>query len=119
MTQIDMQALEANFGGDQELLADLSTMFAQSIPDSEARIRIAIENDDAVSLALTVHLLKSRLGYLGATDLYEIASSVEQDADLVDLHVIRKRCEEMFSGIDHLLEELNELTNLSLTRGND
>ena len=115
MSLIKLEALERFIQGDEELLADLSTLFVQYYPDIEARLNLAIDNGDGESLRETAHQLKSRLGYFQAPVLVDCACRLEtcgKTGDLDDADAILKT---LFDGIRQLVSELRELTHLPLS----
>ena len=102
MSLIKLEALERFIQGDEELLADLSTLFVQYYPDIEARLNLAIDNGDGESLRETAHQLKSRLGYFQAPVLVDCACRLEtcgKTGDLDDADAILKT---LFDGIRQL-----------------
>ena len=116
MSVIDSTALDNMIGGDEELLADLATMFIQFLPDVEGRIRVALENRDAPRVESVFHQLRSRVSYFGAISLQQLAKQIEQQAKAGDLDEIEVACKKMMIGIDELLSELRERTRLPLEK---
>jgi HPt (histidine-containing phosphotransfer) domain-containing protein len=106
--------LESITGDDNELLADLASMFAQLVPDACARIRLGIENRDAQVLESISHQLRSRFSYFGASELQSLAREIETSSRANDLDGIEIKCQAMIDGIDQLIAELRQLTRLPL-----
>ena len=119
MALVDQEALTQMTGGCDEMLADLATLFVQLLPDSEARLRLALENQDRNEIGMLAHQLRSRVAYFGATELSEVAVKIEhrlQDACLIG---VGESCEELLAGIEELLVELRTMTGLPLETADD
>lgn len=114
MATIDLHALNKMIGDDQELLADVAIMFARSLPEMKARLRFGIENREASDIENASHQLRSHLSYFGANGLKLVASQIESAARRKELTSIPELNQQLFEGIDQLLNELRTLTNLSL-----
>ncbi|WP_372894404.1 Hpt domain-containing protein [Stieleria sp.] len=119
MPLIDSIALDTMIAGDEELLADLATMFVQFLPDLEARLRLAIETQAASEVETIFHQLRSRVSYFGATSLQQMAKQVETQAQSGNLTDIEPSCDQMLRGIDELLVELRVLTRLPLEKSTE
>ncbi len=119
MTLIDQTALDCIIDGDSELLADLAIMFVQMLPDTDARLRLAVQSRNAKEVSLVAHQLHSRFGYFGAKPLQELARKIELSANGNDLTNIAEWCTEMLAGIETLLIELRSMTRLPLEKNDD
>lgn len=119
MTLINQEALQQMTGGSDEVLADLATLFVQLLPDSEARLRIAMDSQNRDEIGMIVHQLRSRVSYFGATDLREVAAKTEQRIHEGCMDSIGESCTELFAGMDDLLVELRTLTGLPLEKADD
>ena len=111
---IDMKSLENFVKGDPELLADLSVIFARFLPGSLASLNIAVENHDADLLRETAHQLKSQLSYFFAESLVAHANQLEELGKTGQVKSAGPVVEQVISGIEQLLEELNSMTSLNL-----
>ncbi|MEM9411672.1 MAG: Hpt domain-containing protein [Planctomycetota bacterium] len=114
MSVIDQEALARIFEGDDDLLADLSTMFVKLLPDIRARLRVAIEERDWKSAEELAHQMKGRLGYFGATNLQTLAKEIEKEAQNNSSDEISDLYDDLFQGIVEMVGELSQLTNLEL-----
>ena len=119
MTLIDHSVLDSIIDGDSELLADLAIMFVQMLPDTDARLRLAVQSSNMKDVSLVAHQLHSRFGYFGAKPLQELARKIELSANANDLTNIAQWCEEMRAGIESLLNELRSMTRLPLEKNED
>jgi HPt (histidine-containing phosphotransfer) domain-containing protein len=119
MTLIDQTALESITGGDLELLADLAIIFVQMLPDTDARLRLAVQSSNAKEISLVAHQLHSRFGYFGAKPLQELSRKIELSANRNDLANIADWYTEMRAGIETLLNELRSMTRLPLEKNDD
>ncbi len=115
MTLIDQEILDGILQGDDELLADLATIFAQHMPDIETRINVAFADGDASGVYENAHQLKSRLGYFGATSLQAIALELETMSRENQLQSCEASIQQLLVGCRDLILELNQLTGLSLS----
>jgi HPt (histidine-containing phosphotransfer) domain-containing protein len=116
---IDQTALHSIVDGDLELLADLAIMFVQMLPDTDARLRLAVQRSNAKEVSMVIHQLYSRFGYFGAKPLQELARKIELLANENDFTSIPQRCTEMQAGIETLLNELRSITRLPLEKNDD
>ena len=111
---IDQDELNNIIQGDEDLLAELTTMFVQYLPDMQSRLRLAVADRNVSSLQENAHQLKSRLAYFGATTLREIASELESSDANIPMQDIGGRIELLLAGCSDLVGELNDLTGLAL-----
>lgn len=116
---IDQDELNNVIQGDEALLAELATMFAQYMPDMQSRLRLAVADHDVSALQENAHQLKSRLAYFGATTLREAAGDLESSESASSIHEIGGRVEQLLVGCRDLIGELNNLTGLSLRLDED
>jgi HPt (histidine-containing phosphotransfer) domain-containing protein len=114
MKHINRAALVTLMDGDDQLLAQLASMFAQTLSDCEARLRLAVDESNALSLRDTAHQLKSRLAYFQAEELHTLALRLERKGLANELTHASALVDELFLGIRELLNELRELTRLPL-----
>jgi HPt (histidine-containing phosphotransfer) domain-containing protein len=119
MTLIDQTALDSIVDGDSELLADLAIMFVQMLPDTDARLSLAVQSSNAKEVSLVAHQLYSRFGYFGAKPLQELARKIELSANGNDFTNIAQWCTEMRAGIETLLNELRSMTRLPLEKNDE
>ncbi len=119
MTLIDQTALDSIIDGDAELLADLAIIFVQMLPDTDARLRLAVQSSNAKEVSLVAHQLHSRFGYFGAKPLQELARKIELSAKGNDLTNMAEWYSEMRAGIETLLNELRSMTRLPLEKNDD
>jgi HPt (histidine-containing phosphotransfer) domain-containing protein len=115
MGQINVDALRRFTAGDEDLLADLSTLFVQYYPDMTARLRLAIDSHDGSGLREASHQLKSRLGYFQASLLVEYASRLEEFGKLNQFQEANDLLQLLFQGIEEMLDELRDMTKLPLS----
>ena len=78
MQLIDKDALDDFIQGDEELLADLATMFTQHLPDMEARLRVAIDDGDAPRCVSRLTNSRVVLGYFSAPGCKALAAELEE-----------------------------------------
>ena len=114
MPHIDAASLKQFILGDDVLLADLATIFVQSLPDCKARLRFSVQGHDAMMLREAAHQLASRLGYFQAEGLRELAKRLEQCGITNQLDGMRDAVDQLTQGLDELVGELRQLTQLPL-----
>lgn len=114
MAVIDQVALSEFYRGDEEMLADVATMFVQFLPDMESRLRLAVEDGDANSLREVAHQMKSRLGYFCASELQQTAAELENCGRENELDSAGDLLSGLLTGVHQLLSELRGFTRLSL-----
>jgi HPt (histidine-containing phosphotransfer) domain-containing protein len=119
MPHINAEALREYIQGDDDLLADLATMFVQALPDCKARLRFSVRSHDAGMLREATHQLASRLGYFQAEGLRELAKRLEQFGITNHLDGVRELVDQLIPGLDELVSELRQLTKLSLRNPED
>jgi two-component system, sensor histidine kinase and response regulator len=71
--------------GDQELLADLTTLFLEDAPAQLETLREAIEGGDAPSVEQVAHTLKGSCGNMGAMRMATICTELEEAGRSGDL----------------------------------
>ena len=111
---INAESLKEFMQDDEDLLAELATMFVQALPDCKARLRFSVRGCDALMLREATHQLASRLGYLQAFGLSEQARHLEQCGMTNQLSGTRELVDQLIQGLDELVGELRQLTQLPL-----
>jgi HPt (histidine-containing phosphotransfer) domain-containing protein len=74
---IDLASTLSNVDEDQDLLAEIVTVFLQDSPKQLAALREAIDSGDPLRTERTAHSLKGALGYLGAPAAHALAYELE------------------------------------------
>lgn len=113
MELIDAEILNKYIAGDDDLLSDLAVLFAKHLPDVEARLRIAVADQNGAAMRETSQDLKSRLGYLGASQLQDKAVMLEELGRSDQAGGAGELVEEILLGCRALLVELEQHTGLS------
>lgn len=112
--RINSETLREFLQGDDELLAELATMFVQILPDCKARLRFSVRSNDALMLREVTHQLSSRLGYFHAGELSDRAKHLEQCGITNQLDGTGELVDLLIEGLDELVGELRQLTQLPL-----
>jgi CheY-like chemotaxis protein len=73
----DRAKLLKRFGGDADLLAELSGIFLDEAPGLVAAIRAAVAAGDAEAMRVTAHTLKGSVGIFEAARAYDAAARLE------------------------------------------
>lgn len=81
---LDPELLSSQAGGDAELVLELLTLFAETLPDMVGNIGDKMASGDAFGVARAAHLLKGSAGNMGARDLLDAASGLEIAAQASD-----------------------------------
>lgn len=100
--------------GDEGLLAELATIFVQTLPDVKARLQFSVRSHDPLMLREVTHQLASRLGYFQAMELSDRARNLEQCAMANQLGDASQKVVQLIEGLGELVEELRQLTKLPL-----
>ena len=111
---INTESLKEFMQDDEDLLAELATMFVETLPDCKARLRFSVRGCDALMLREATHQLASRLGYLQAYGLSEQARHLEQCGMTNQLSGTRELVDQLIQGLDELVSESRQLTKLPL-----
>ena len=114
MPIINQNELHKMTAGDADLVADLAIIFVKQLPQLQARIRLGIETHDASELESCAHQLKSRVSYFGATELRQQIEDFEHAAGTQSQGELSDRQSELCTGIEQLIDELRQLTDLEL-----
>jgi signal transduction histidine kinase/DNA-binding response OmpR family regulator len=79
---VDLSVLESRRGpqkeGEPDKLARIVTLFIDDVPPRIEALRRAVERREAREVEETAHLLKGGSGYMGATRMVEICTSLQQ-----------------------------------------
>ena len=119
MPHINSESLKQFIQDDDVLLADLATMFVETLPDCKARLRFSVRGSDATMLREAAHLLASRLGYFQAEGLREQAKHLEQCGINNQINDARALVDKLIKELDELVGELRQLTQLPLRDNED
>ncbi len=79
-TGMDLQAMRARLGGDQELMVEIMQLFLDDCPARLANIERAMKDADADAVRIAAHTLKGAVAQLSATTVTACASTLEQAA---------------------------------------
>lgn len=112
--RINSETLREFLQGDDELLAELATIFVQTLPDCKARLRFSARSHDASMLREVSHQLSSRLGYFHAAELSDRAKHLEQCGIVNQFDGTGELVDQLIEGLDELVSELRQLTQLPL-----
>lgn len=113
-TLIDCPALEEFVKDDPQLLMDLSVIFVRHLPGLLTNLRLAVEHRDTKQLCESAHQLKGQLSYFFCNSLVDRALEIEELAQDKNMDQAASKLVELTDGIDHLIAELNRLTDLDL-----
>ncbi len=92
--------------GDRALLHRISTQFAEAAPDARAKIRTAVEQRDARTLAFLAHRLRGQSSSFDADALVAAAASLEEAARRDNWTVAAATLLAVELELDRLLREL-------------
>ena len=86
---VDLSVLESRRGpqeeGQPDKLARIVTLFIDDVPPRLESLRRAVERKDAQEIEETAHLLKGGSGYMGAVQMVEICTRLQELAISGDL----------------------------------
>jgi two-component system, sensor histidine kinase len=106
---LDMQALRADYGEDEALLARVAGVFVEELPKWQGRLREAIESGDAEVLNRTAHTLKGALQHFGNTAAGELARQLEEKGRLRQTNGTRAILDQLEIELAQLVRELEQL----------
>lgn len=111
---INREALAEFVQSDEDMLADLASIFAELMPECLGQMDQALASDDPVALREVAHQAKSRYAYFFCSPLVETASKLEKLAADNELGGTDEMLEELRAGTADLVQELASLTGLPL-----
>lgn len=111
---INREALAEFVQSDEDMLADLASIFADLMPECIGQMERAVANDDSITLREVAHQAKSRYAYFFCSPLVDIASELEQLASDNELDGTDDMLEQLRTGTIGLVEELASITGLPL-----
>lgn len=102
---VDTASLIDRFDGDVDMLSQLSEVFVQEYPQQLSAIRDAFQQQDAVALARSSHMLKGSVGVFGADQALEMARQLEEAGRVADLSGSEQIC----ARLDHEVTRLGQV----------
>lgn len=111
---IDRNALDKFTQNDPELLADLAVIFVRFLPASLAKLHLANEDRDSEMLRETAHQLRGQLNYFFCDSLLQQTKELEDCGKNCQFESVEENLKQLQTGIESLLLEINDLTNLDL-----
>ena len=111
---INREALADFVQSDEEMLADLASIFADLMPECLRNMERAVEGQDPNTLREFAHQAKSRYAYFFCSPLADAAAELENLASSNELDGTEALIEELRSGTVGLVEELATITGLPL-----
>ena len=106
---VDRDALLAGFGGRTDLLKHVVEVFLEDAPSILARLKEAMQTNNAVEVTAAAHALKGSVGLFSQGNAYECARRLEQSGrggDLTGGETVR---EELAASVSRLMTELRAL----------
>ena len=94
---IDETRLLSEFGGDQEILAELRDLFMEHVPPLFQEIEAAIASGDAQEISKNTHSLKGACSTYGAPRLAMACKAAELAAKSGDVQVVKDHLEDLRS----------------------
>jgi PAS domain S-box-containing protein len=104
---IDRASALERLGGDEELFAELATLFRQEAPRFLQEIREALAAGDAVGVQRTAHGLKGAAGYLGGKLVADLGFKLEQIGGSKDLTAAPVALQSLEEELKLMLAELS------------
>jgi HPt (histidine-containing phosphotransfer) domain-containing protein len=112
---LDIDVALAHVGGDQQLLAELATVFLQDYPRLCNEARQAIQQGDHSSLERAAHTLKGRLAFFGINKGREQVAALELMGRGNDLSGAVQALADVEREMKSILLEFESLTGDQLT----
>jgi two-component system, sensor histidine kinase and response regulator len=107
MERLDEAALLAGLGGDTQLLSEVARLFLADSPELLAKMRKALKEREAGTLASFAHALRGSVGNFAVKGAFESAVSIERLARQGDLAGCRKVLATLEKQLRSLQRELN------------
>jgi two-component system, sensor histidine kinase and response regulator len=107
---IDWAIALVHVDGDNQLLAELATMFVQDCPRLLLEARESIAQMDHSKLERAAHTLKGRLAFFGIHDLRDKALRLETIGRMQLSGEARESLAEVEAGIELIIPEFNALS---------
>jgi two-component system sensor histidine kinase/response regulator len=108
---VDRDTLLAGFGGRMDLLKHVVDVFLEDAPAIVARLKQALQDNNAVDVATAAHALKGSVGLFSQGDAYECARRLEQLGKSGDLTGGEAVHEELSASVSKLTTELRALVS--------
>lgn len=105
----DFSEALSNIGGDENLLAELASIFLEEYPDILKNVRAAVGSNDGEALVYYAHALKGSVSNFVAGDAEGAARKLEQIGREGDLANAPKVLNELESALSRLTPALNDL----------
>jgi HPt (histidine-containing phosphotransfer) domain-containing protein len=106
---IDQPALLARLGGDEELMRDVVRLFLEDCPGRMARIRAAIDRQDAARLKAEAHALKGAAANMAADAVMDAARALEQIGEGREFATVEPAWERLSNAGEEALDSLRRL----------
>jgi HPt (histidine-containing phosphotransfer) domain-containing protein len=105
----DFSEALSNIGGDENLLAELASIFLEEYPEILKSVRTAVGNNDGEALVYFAHALKGSVSNFVAMDAQSAARKLEQIGREGDLSDAPKALSELELALSRLTPALNDL----------
>ena len=107
---VDLAALREDLGDDDEMVRDLSRMFANDTPQLMQEIERALEAGDLKTVQRTAHRLKGSIGVFHASEVFAVAHQMETAGERGDDPRAREVLPELHSAVEAMLAQLGAHT---------
>jgi HPt (histidine-containing phosphotransfer) domain-containing protein len=101
---IDVTALQRATGNDPEIVSEIIEDFVTYAHSGISLVRIAVTQEDAKELGITIHRLKGSANLVGAYGLLDTLNLVEAAADATDWPTARQLVPELHGLMKHIEE---------------
>ncbi|MGB0166773.1 MAG: response regulator, partial [Luteibaculum sp.] len=111
---VDLSSLREMVGNEQEVVREMLEIFKEDTPIYLENIERELAKENWESVAKTCHTLKSSIGFMGRTDLVEMAKQLQtQKTKPAKNHPIRDTLDTFVSEISKVVQYVEENPNLS------
>jgi len=112
--EIDLSYLNDIAGGSEEFMIDMIDIFIEQTPLYFEQLEQAVNTSDWKSVGDVAHKIKPTLAFMGINEAKDIMAEIERKArqgdELSDIPAMFKsiltRCNELYSNLDKIREEL-------------
>ena len=108
---IDVTALQRATGNDPDTISEIIEDFVTYAQSGISLVRIAVTQEDAKELGITIHRLKGSASLVGAYGFLDALKQVEAAADATDWPTARQLVPELHALMKHINEAASALVD--------
>ncbi len=106
---IDETRLMAEFGGDEEILAELRDLFLEHVPPLFQQIEESVAAGNAEDIAKHTHSLKGACATYGAPRLAMVCKTAELAARSGDVQLVKDHMEDIIKEYEKVFQAISDI----------